>query len=126
MGQSSFHARPSHVCTFLCFSVVCLFVVCCFVQGVADPAQWGSRAKITFDDIARLTDETQLHAKCVQFWYYVQFSLHSQLLRASQYAAKHRVALKGDLPIGVARFGYVTSFCSCPCPCPFVGAQAVS
>ena len=32
---------------------------------------------------------------------WVQWQLHRQLARASAYAAARRVALKGDLPIGV-------------------------
>ena len=79
------------------------------MQGVADPAQWGSRASITETDIVALTAPTAHHFPSIAFWYFVQYSLHSQLLEASEYAKKHRVALKGDLPIGVARFGCVAS-----------------
>ena len=39
------------------------------------------------------------------FWYYVQYILHNQLLEAHQYARKKHVILKGDIPIGVSRYG---------------------
>ncbi|MBO4906637.1 MAG: 4-alpha-glucanotransferase [Bacteroidaceae bacterium] len=34
--------------------------------------------------------------------YYIQYLLHTQLLQAAQYAHKHGVALKGDIPIGIS------------------------
>ena len=39
------------------------------------------------------------------FWYYVQYILHNQLLEAHKYARKKHVILKGDIPIGVSRYG---------------------
>lgn len=52
-------------------------------------------------DLDRISGpERDFHAS-IQFVYYVQYHLHLQLLDASQYAASHRVVLKGDLPIGV-------------------------
>ena len=39
------------------------------------------------------------------FFYYVQFVLSSQLKAVHEYAQAHRVILKGDIPIGVNRYG---------------------
>ncbi len=50
--------------------------------------------------LERLSDASQEHFESVQFTYYLQFQLHRQLLAVSNYAAKHHIALKGDLPIG--------------------------
>lgn len=47
-----------------------------------------------------LSPDAQWHDS-IQFTYYVQYQLHCQLLRASKHAASKRIALKGDLPIGV-------------------------
>ena len=52
--------------------------------------------------------EAELHRFCapdektVRFWYYVQFILHTQLLKASTYARQKNVILKGDIPIGIS------------------------
>ncbi|MBE6259605.1 MAG: 4-alpha-glucanotransferase [Prevotella sp.] len=39
------------------------------------------------------------------FWYYVQYNLDQQMRAAHDYARKHRVVLKGDIPIGISRDG---------------------
>lgn len=41
----------------------------------------------------------------VRFWYYVQFVLHTQLLKAAQYAREKGVVLIGDIPLGVSPRG---------------------
>jgi len=41
----------------------------------------------------------------VAFWYYVQYNLDQQMRAAHEYARKHRVVLKGDIPIGISRDG---------------------
>ena len=43
---------------------------------------------------------TQSTQTTLDFIYYVQYLLHSQLLEAAAYAREHGVVLKGDLPIG--------------------------
>ncbi len=39
------------------------------------------------------------------FWYFVQFHLDQQMRSAHDYARKHHVVLKGDIPIGISRDG---------------------
>ena len=41
----------------------------------------------------------------VQFWYFVQYNLDQQMRAAHDYARKHCVILKGDIPIGISRDG---------------------
>ena len=41
----------------------------------------------------------------VRFWYYVQFVLHTQLLKAAQYAREQGVVLITDIPLGVSPKG---------------------
>ena len=50
--------------------------------------------------VIHLTDPKHDHHPKLLFLCWLQWQLHKQLLSASQYAAQHRVALKGDLPIG--------------------------
>ncbi|MDO4496532.1 MAG: 4-alpha-glucanotransferase [Bacteroidales bacterium] len=41
--------------------------------------------------------------KNAQFYMYIQYVLHTQLLAASAYARQNNVILKGDIPIGISR-----------------------
>lgn len=75
------------------------------LTGVADPQRWGKRSTITMKEVEELTAPGTLYYDAVAFWYFVQFHLHRQLLAASEYAKSNNVVIKGDLPIGVARFG---------------------
>nr|MCR4852112.1 4-alpha-glucanotransferase [Prevotella sp.] len=43
--------------------------------------------------------------KDVAFYYYVQFILNTQMSEVHDYARQHGVILKGDIPIGVNRYG---------------------
>ena len=43
--------------------------------------------------------------KELQFWYFVQYCLDTQMREAHEYARRHRVVLKGDIPIGISRDG---------------------
>ena len=54
------------------------------------------------DKLLRISSQEYHEAS---FWYYVQYILHNQLLEAHQYARKKHVILKGDIPIGVSRYG---------------------
>ncbi len=41
--------------------------------------------------------------KVLDFWYFVQYHLDTQMKRAHEYARSKKVILKGDIPIGVSR-----------------------
>jgi len=43
--------------------------------------------------------------KELQFWYYVQYNLDTQMRSVHEFARAHRVILKGDIPIGISRDG---------------------
>ena len=43
--------------------------------------------------------------KDVRFWYFVQYNLDQQMRAAHDYARKHCIILKGDIPIGISRDG---------------------
>ena len=43
------------------------------------------------------------HREDVEYWYFVQYHLHMQLLESRNYAHSKGVIFKGDLPIGVSR-----------------------
>ncbi|MBM6992330.1 MAG: 4-alpha-glucanotransferase [Prevotella sp.] len=73
--------------------------------GTADFSQWPDHN--TWDEADRkdLTNARTKAYKEVEFWYFVQFVLNRQLHEVHEYARKHRVILKGDIPIGVNRHG---------------------
>ena len=80
----------------------------CFLRdtnGTADFSKW--KGHTTWDEAAR-TELSQPRSKAykdVAFYYYVQFILSQQMREAHEYAKAHNVILKGDIPIGVNRYG---------------------
>ena len=70
----------------------------CFSQW-PDHNTWNEADR---DELLRIHSQEYDEAS---FWYYVQYILHNQLLEAHQYARKKHVILKGDIPIGVSRYG---------------------
>ena len=70
----------------------------CFSQW-PDHNTWNEADR---DELLRIRSQEYHEAS---FWYYVQYILHNQLLEAHQYARKKHVILKGDIPIGVSRYG---------------------
>ncbi|MEW5319247.1 MAG: hypothetical protein WDW38_010411 [Sanguina aurantia] len=76
----------------------------CFLRDLfksADHTRWGLLSSGGSALVERLTAPgSEAHSR-VEFTYYLQFHLHSQLLQVSTYAAARHVVLKGDLPIGV-------------------------
>ena len=73
--------------------------------GTACFEQWPDHNTWNEDDRAALLNARSSQYREASFWYYVQFVLHTQLLDAHQYARKSHVVLKGDIPIGVSRYG---------------------
>ena len=73
--------------------------------GTACFEQWPDHNTWNEADRAALLNTRSSQYREVSFWYYVQFVLHKQLLDAHQYARKSHVVLKGDIPIGVSRYG---------------------
>ena len=73
--------------------------------GTACFEQWPDHNTWNEADRATLLNARSSQYREASFWYYVQFVLHKQLLDAHQYARKSHVVLKGDIPIGVSRYG---------------------
>ena len=45
------------------------------------------------------------HYDEIVFFYFVQYHLHLQLKEVADYAHRHHIVLKGDIPIGIYRYG---------------------
>ncbi|MGN1058534.1 MAG: 4-alpha-glucanotransferase, partial [Candidatus Avelusimicrobium sp.] len=68
----------------------------------ADFSKWPEHAHFSPQDLKAFTAPASPTAPEVRFWYYVQFILHTQLLKATRRAREKGVILKGDIPIGVS------------------------
>ncbi len=68
----------------------------------SDFRKWGEWAKYNPLDIEKLVDPKQKHYQHIAVHYFIQFNLDKQLREAVDYAHKHGVALKGDIPIGIS------------------------
>lgn len=73
--------------------------------GTADFNAWPDHH--CFDEAERtaLSGPRNVAFKNVAFYYYVQFVLNNQMAAAHDYARSKGVVLKGDIPIGVNRYG---------------------
>ncbi|RRD02497.1 4-alpha-glucanotransferase [Prevotella sp. OH937_COT-195] len=74
-------------------------------NGTADFSQWEGHAAWNEDDRKALVNPRNKLYREVAYFYYVQFVLHCQMSRVHEYARSKGVVLKGDIPIGVSRFG---------------------
>ena len=80
---------------------------CCLrdSNGTADFSKWaGHHTWNEKDRKALSTPGTKEYAEA-SFWYYVQYVLNTQMAAVHDYAKAHGVILKGDIPIGVNRYG---------------------
>jgi 4-alpha-glucanotransferase len=74
-------------------------------HGTPDFGQWPDHGKYDSAEIAALTDAGSPAYDESLLTYFTQYHLHVQLKEASEYAHTNGVILKGDIPIGVSRFG---------------------
>ncbi len=73
--------------------------------GTCDISQWTEHPVFNEEDRKALTNSRSAEYKKVAFYYFVQFILNSQMESVHKYAQSKGVILKGDIPIGVNRYG---------------------
>ncbi len=73
--------------------------------GTANYSEWPDHNVWNEDDRKSLTNPRSKAYKEASFYYYIQFILAQQMISAHKYAQARKVALKGDIPIGVNRYG---------------------
>src|SRR5262249_27610700 len=56
-------------------------------------------------EIEKLGSPESASFKEIGFYYFIQYHLHLQLKEAADYAHKNGIILKGDIPIGIYRYG---------------------
>jgi 4-alpha-glucanotransferase len=66
---------------------------------------WKTNAVYEKTKISKLVSKKSKVYSSIGFYYFVQYHLHIQLLDATKYAHKNGIVLKGDIPIGIYRYG---------------------
>lgn len=70
----------------------------------SDYKSWKGWSEGTKEVVDQVCDSTSFFYEEVSLYYFLQFQLHKQFLKASQYAKSKGVSFKGDFPVGVHRW----------------------
>ena len=70
-----------------------------------DYRNWGNYSEYNDSLIKKLTDSKSKVYDDIAIHYFIQYHLHLQLLDAAEYARSKGIILKGDIPIGVNKYG---------------------
>ncbi len=84
------------------------YAVFCYLRdnyGTADFNQWPAYQQYKEDEIAELIQEGSAAYDGICLHYFIQYHLHLQLKAATEYAHQNGIILKGDIPIGIYRYG---------------------
>ncbi len=73
--------------------------------GTADTSKWKGHALYDKKAIAKFSAPSQKHYDKIAIHYFTQYHLHKQLKEAHEYANQKGIILKGDIPIGINRYG---------------------
>lgn len=80
----------------------------CFLRdkyGTSDFTKWKSNKIYDEDAIQQLVSASQKHYSEIAVHYFIQYHLHLQMKEAVDYAHSQGIVLKGDIPIGIYRYG---------------------
>ena len=84
------------------------YAVFCYLRdynGTSDFNKWKQYNEYKKEAIEKLASAKGKSADYIGIHYFTQYHLHRQLQDAAEYAHKNGVILKGDIPIGVYRYG---------------------
>ena len=73
--------------------------------GTVDFSKWPEFKRYQEEEINKLADENSDAFTEIGLHYYIQYQLHLQLQEATAYAHANGIILKGDIAIGVYRYG---------------------
>ena len=73
--------------------------------GTSDFSKWKTHSVYNPEEIEKLCSPKSKTFHQIAFYVYVQYHLHLQLRDAAVYAHKKGIAFKGDIPIGIYRYG---------------------
>jgi len=74
-------------------------------NGTSNFNQWKLYSRYDKDAIEKYVSPKAKHFDNIALQYFIQYHLHLQLQEAAEYAHKNGVILKGDIPIGIYRYG---------------------
>jgi 4-alpha-glucanotransferase len=74
-------------------------------NGTSDFEQWKSNGLYDPRDIEKISAPGSKTFNDLALQYFIQYHLHLQLKEAADYAHKKGIVLKGDIPIGIYRYG---------------------
>jgi 4-alpha-glucanotransferase len=80
----------------------------CFLRDkykTPDFLKWKSNRSYNEQAIQKLVAPSQKHYDNILFFYFLQYHLHLQMKEVADYAHNQKIVLKGDIPIGVYRYG---------------------
>lgn len=84
------------------------YAVFCYFRdkyGTSHFQEWKTNSVYDKEEVEKLLNSRSAAKKEIDFYYFVQYHLHAQLKQAADYAHKKGVVLKGDIPIGIYRYG---------------------
>ncbi|MEO6550776.1 MAG: 4-alpha-glucanotransferase [Ferruginibacter sp.] len=84
------------------------YAVFCFLRDkykTADYTKWKLHSEFDESAIQALASPSEEHYDSIALHYYIQYHLYLQLKDATAYAHKRGIVVKGDLPIGIYRYG---------------------
>ena len=84
------------------------YAVFCYLRdeyGTSDFSQWPAYQHYLQNDIDKLAAIDSDTYDAIAIHYFVQYHLHIQLKEATEYAHQNGIIVKGDIPIGIYRFG---------------------
>jgi len=67
--------------------------------------QWKDYKTYNESEIQKFVSPSRPHYDEIAFFYFVQYHLHLQMKAAVDYAHREKIVLKGDIPIGIHRYG---------------------
>ena len=70
-----------------------------------DYTKWKSHKKFNESTIQKFASPGKSHYDDIAFFYFVQYHLHLQLNEVKSYAHSKQIVIKGDIPIGIYRYG---------------------
>ncbi|MBS1600065.1 MAG: 4-alpha-glucanotransferase [Bacteroidetes bacterium] len=73
-------------------------------NGSADFTEWKWHGNYDKETIEKFVSPKTKHFDAIALQYFTQYHLHLQLREAAEYAHKHNIVLKGDIPIGIYRY----------------------
>ncbi|HKB44118.1 MAG TPA: 4-alpha-glucanotransferase, partial [Chitinophagaceae bacterium] len=80
----------------------------CFFRdkyGTSNFEEWRANGVYNTEEIDKLCSPKSSSFKTIGLYCFVQYHLHLQLKEAADYAHKKGIVLKGDIPIGIYRYG---------------------